>query len=348
MIVDKRQAQLLAHCIEQWQKEGHIDSHTADKLKDSYQVKDTKLTFDWKNLSLIAFFFSVLCILLATVMFLADKWLVAFVDALVDASDTLKTIFFSLLSGLLYYWAYRRKKNMPGRVYSNEALFILGSVSVAFALSYLSFALHMEEGDFPVFILLAAGIFGTVGIYLRSSLTWYLALGSLAVWFGTETAYRSGWESHFLGMNFPLRYLFFGCLLLLLSYAFNRFAYTGKFVRSTAMTGLLAVFISFWLLSIFGNYGDYDAWAAVAQYRFLYWAILLAGLSIGAIYYGLKKDDALVREVGIVFLLLDLYTRYFEFFWDSLHKVVFFIILAVSFWLIGKKAESIWHLSEKS
>ncbi|PYM49677.1 MAG: hypothetical protein DME14_08055 [Candidatus Rokuibacteriota bacterium] len=40
------------------------------------------------------------------------------------------------------------------------------------------------------------------------------------------------------------------------------------------------------------------------------------------------------------------YTRFFEYFWDSLHKAVFFAVLAVSFWYLGRKAEAIWHIGQ--
>jgi hypothetical protein len=36
--------------------------------------------------------------------------------------------------------------------------------------------------------------------------------------------------------------------------------------------------------------------------------------------------------------------RFFEYFWDTLHKAIFFAALALSFWLLGTKAEKIWHL----
>lgn len=348
MKVNRKDAGLIESLIEEWVRKGEINETTAERLRSTYQIKEEgKQSFDWKNLSLIAFFFSVMCIVLATAMFLADKWLMAFFDALVDTSDTLKMVFFLLLSGLLYYWAFNRKKKQPEKVYSNEALFMFGAVSVAFTLTYLGFLLHLEEGAFSLLILLAALIFGTVGIFLHSSLSWYLALAALAVWFGTETGYRSGWKTHFLGMNYPLRYVFFGIILLILSLLFRRFKQTGKFIKSTFATGLTALFFSFWLLSIFGNHGDWEVWSEVPQFRFIYWAIILALACGVAIYYGLKKRDRISREIGVVFLLLNLYTRYFEYFWDSIHKVLFFSILAASFWLIGKKAEGIWQVGEK-
>ena len=89
-----------------------------------------------------------------------------------------------------------------------------------------------------------------------------------------------------------------------------------------------------------------SAWSEVSQFRFIYWALLLALAAGLAIWYGLRYQDRIARDLGIIFLLLNIYTRYFEYFWDSLHKVVFFSILALSFWLLGRKAENIWSLTE--
>ena len=52
----------------------------------------------------------------------------------------------------------------------------------------------------------------------------------------------------------------------------------------------------------------------------------------------------MLRGFGLTFLFINLYTRFFEYLWDSLHKAVFFAVLAVSFWLLGSKAETLWHL----
>jgi hypothetical protein len=97
-------------------------------------------------------------------------------------------------------------------------------------------------------------------------------------------------------------------------------------------------------LSIFGNYGDMDSWYHVKQIELFHWGILFAGVAILAIWYGLKQDDYTSRSFGITFLFINLYTKFFEYFWDSVHKAVFFLILAVSFWFLGQKAEKIWNL----
>lgn len=348
MIVNKKQATLIDACIKEWLDQGYIDQATADALKETYSTKKEKAAFDWKNLSLIAFFFSVICIFLSTALVISDKWLMTLVDTLVDASDIFKAACFLVLSVGLYYWAYIRKKKNVGKIYSNEALFMFGAVSLSFSLTYLSFGLQLNKGDFPLLILLAAIAFALVGIFLRSRLTWYLSLLALIIWFGTETGYRSAWDTHFWGMNYPLRYAFFGGFLLLSSKFFQRFEQTKPLVQSSFSVGLIGLFFSFWLLSIFGNYGDWDAWASVKQWRFVLWVVAFTLASVIAIYFGLKHDNRIAREVGVVFLLLNIYTRYFEYLWGSLPKVLFFIILAVSFWLIGKKAENIWSMAEKN
>ena len=345
MKVDKKEHQLLKKTIDYWAEQGMIDTPTADDLRQSYTVSDREDGFDWKNLSLIAFFFAVSCIILATVLLLLDEWLMALLDAILNASDVAKFLFFVVLSAGSYYLAHRRKQRYPAQVFSNETLFMFGAIGVAFALTYLSFVLGMAEGYFAVLILLASFVYAALAVQLRSRLTWFLAIGTLAVWFGTETAYRSGWEAYFMGMNFPLRYVLFGALLMGLSVGLKRWPKTQAFVALTYSTGLVGLFFSLWLLSVFGNHGSYEAWDAASRSSFLLWACLLAAGSGLAIYYGLRHRHRITSEVGLAFLLINVYTRYFEYGWDNLHKVAFFAILAASFWVLGKRAEKLWQLA---
>ena len=64
-----------------------------------------------------------------------------------------------------------------------------------------------------------------------------------------------------------------------------------------------------------------------------------------SIYWGLKTEDTVARGFGITFLLLNLYTRFFEYFWDNTHKALFFGILGISFWALGSYAERLWKLA---
>jgi len=55
----------------------------------------------------------------------------------------------------------------------------------------------------------------------------------------------------------------------------------------------------------------------------------------------------MVRGFGLTFIFINLYTRFFEHFWNHLHKAIFFTLLAVSFWYLGTRAERIWNLGRK-
>ena len=66
---------------------------------------------------------------------------------------------------------------------------------------------------------------------------------------------------------------------------------------------------------------------------------------IAAMVYGIKADDGMTRGFGITFLFINLYTRFFEHFWNNMHKAIIFGLLAASFWYIGTHAEKIWNVS---
>lgn len=72
------------------------------------------------------------------------------------------------------------------------------------------------------------------------------------------------------------------------------------------------------------------------------WVLLFAVAAV-SVYISLKTDDGMLRGFGLTFLGINLYTRYFEYFWDGMNKVLFFLILAASLAVIGRYAERIWH-----
>jgi hypothetical protein len=171
---------------------------------------------------------------------------------------------------------------------------------------------------------------------------WLFFLLSLGNWFGAETGYMSGWGAYWLGMNYPVRFIFFGGALLALCWLLRgRLQARHLYTTSKAM-GLTYLFVALWIMSIFGNY-DIDNWYGVTQASLLPWALLFAVAAVLCIYISLKTDDGMLRGFGLTFLAINLYTRYFEYFWDGMNKVVFFLLLAASLAVIGRYAERIWH-----
>jgi len=330
--------------ISYWEEKGLLEPEKAQNLLKSVE----KEKFDWQALTLYSFIFAIICLSIATIALLADNWLMQIIDKMVATPHFLKSIVFAGLSYWLIWLGLKRRKYQAAKVYSNEAFMFLGIVGIACSLSFMGLQFDNGTGHFSLLILLATVVYCVLGILLQSQLIWLFGLISLGAWFGTETGYITDWNDYFLGMNYPFRFAILGLFITLLSFLLRRKEKTSAFANITLNIGLLHLFISLWLLSIFGNLSDIDIWYEYSQIRMLGWSILLLIASLGSLFLGLKMGDMTLKNYGIAFLFLNIYTRYFEFAWDSLPMALFFTILGFSFWLIGKKAETIWGKSKYS
>lgn len=340
MKFNKKQGRFLLEIIQEWEQNGIITNETAESLKASFSIR----TFDWKKFAKYSFWISIICAIIAFGAVIAEGLLIALIEKIFSASDVVMFIFFAVLAAIIYYAGLRRRKHKPEKIYSNESIIFAGVLFTAVSIGYLGSALNTGSGHFSLLFLLSTIIYALLGLWFPSKLVWIFSIASLGFWFGTETGYMSDWGAYFLGMNYPLRFVLFGAVLIGLSFLLKRSLVLSDFHKPTYISGLLYLFVSLWILSIFGNYGDMDVWYNIKQYELFHWGLLFALIAIGAIYYGLRQDDYASRSFGITFLFINLYTKYFEYFWDATHKAVFFIILAVSFWFIGNKSEKIWNL----
>ena len=340
MKLNKKQGLFLKHTIDHWQQQGIITPDVANNLNNSFSIR----SFDWERLAKYSFWISMICAVIAIAAITLDEFLMNLIEKIFVDSKLIPCLIFAIVAATFYGFAYHRRKSKPLHQFSNEAIIFGGVLSTAVAVAYFGQAIDTGSGHFSLLFLLSTIIYAALAFWFPSRLIWVFSLLSLGSWFGTETGYMSGWGAYYLGMNYPLRFVLFGGALIGLSLLFKRHARFSDFAHSTYVMGLLYLFIALWILSIFGNYGDLNSWYNVKQYELLHWGILFAFVAIIAIVYGLKHDDATSRGFGITFLFLNLYTKYFEFFWNGMHKAIFFILLAVSFWWIGRHAEKLWNL----
>lgn len=341
--VNKRQEQLLNDTIAQWQQQQLIDTQQAQQLRQSYHV----ISFDWKLLAIYSFWAAIACFILSVILLVADDYLIALISHLIDTPASVLTILSAIIAGLFFYFGVKRRQRYPEKTVSNEAIFFFGVLITAVAsgfLSHTTLALHWRES---LFIIIPTVIYLIIGIQLRSVLVWLFALLGVGLWVLTETSYLAHDHYLFWGMNIPLRFTVIGLLIAGLSSIFkpnSRFYFTKE---ATQFIGLIYFFTALWMLTIFGNYDSLRAWSNIKQIELWGWSVAMLLITLSAIFYGIKYNDPLVRAFGIIFLLLCLYSRYFEYFWDTLHKALFFAILALSFWIIGGRAEKIWQLGNK-
>lgn len=338
--LDKQESKFLDNTIHYWEAESLVDKETARQLYSSYEVKG----FDWRRLAQYSFWVALVCGIIAIASLIIDDVVINWLKKLYDTPDIIISIISAILATSLYYEGNKRKKHHPERVFSNEAIIFFGVLFTASSIAFLGKTFDNGKGHFSILFLLSVLIYGILAWKFRSRLIWAFALISLGSWVGTETGYQTDWSYYFLGMNYPLRFVSFGFLLVIFSFLMLHLHKLDMFRELTYIIGLLYLFISLWLLSIFGNFGTLEDWLQVKQIELFYWGIISVLISIGFTIYGLRRKDVIAREFGITFLLINLYSRYFEYLWDITDKTIFFAILAISFWLIGRKAEKIWNV----
>jgi hypothetical protein len=338
--VDKDEAKFLEKTVSHWQRGGLLDEDTARKLKDSYEVTG----FDWKRLAQYSFWVAMGCGIVAIASLVINETLLNWLSRLYDTPNIVISMLSFGLAALFYYSGNNRKKKWPERIYSNEALLCLGVLFTACGIAFLGKAFDNGSGHYSMLFLVSVIVYAALAVYYRSHLIWAFALVSLGSWFGTETGYQTDWSHYFLGMNYPMRFVLFGLGLTLLSFLLRGRKKLDTYANLTYIIGYFYLFISLWLLSVFGNFGSIADWLSVKQTDLLIYGVAGILVSAAVMAYGLWKNDVIAREFGVTFLLINIYSRYFEYFWDLTDKSLFFAILGVSFWLIGRKAEKIWNV----
>lgn len=339
--ISEKQSEFLSQMTEQWEQNGVIDSGTKAKLLDSVE----SLPFDWKRLAKYSFWISIICVFISLQAVLADKWIIKAIEALFTSSNIGLCILFAGIAAVFYYWAFVRKGISPQKIYSNDFILTFGIIFTAASIAY--FGKYMDTGDkhYSLLFILATVIYGFIGLFYSSKLVWVFSILSFGSWFGTETGYISEWDSYYLGMNYPLRFVFFGSIITGISFLFSRFNFLKDFQKTTYQLGLLYLFIALWIVSIVGNTATIQQWQDASHLSLLGWGIGFALAAFAAMVYGLKYHDYTSRSFGITFLIINLYTQYFLYCWKLTHKAIFFLILGVTFWFIGKNVEKIWNLT---
>ncbi len=357
----RKQHGVVLRAIARWRQTEVIDEAMALRLTGSITVS----SFDWQRVARYAFIISLICLVIAIGATLADEALMEIIRRIFDIPDFSKCLIFVAVSAGIFRFGVFLRQARPQKIYRNEGVFFLGLLALSVAVYFLGLTFGVASGTYPFLLflvlvlpLLAAILYALLGLWLASPLVWVFALVSFGSWIGTQTGYDSG--IYFLGMNFPLRLAILGAVFTAVGLV-GQSPYFGAsragssslkerlFFLSpqTKVMGLLYLFISLWILSIFGNYGEMDEVDQFRSMQILPWGLLFGAAALAAIWYGLKRDDGVLRGFGLTFLLINLYTRFFEYFWAPLPKALFFAVLAISFWYLGSRAETIWQLGRR-
>lgn len=334
MEVDKKEAWLLQQAIKEWESDNLITTEQAERLRSSYQLRTT----DWQTITLYIFIAAVSSALMAFgALVLDEKW-IEIIRKRLSLTDGIIAVIFTALSLLLCIQGYRRRQRQPVFSFNRELFWLLPILSIGVAVVYLGKSVQYLQGNFGIFWFIASLAFGMIGAIIPSRLLWISMLLCLIPAYVVSTYHFTG-DSYFLGMNLPSRMVPLAIIILGIHWVARNIPAYRPVRDITWVGGWLLLLLSAWLVSIFGNTATWDQWQQVRQVQLLWWVGIFTALCVATLWLGISTRDNFVRDVSVIFLLLDGYTRYFEYLWDRTNKGIFFFILAVSFWWLGKWIE---------
>jgi len=337
MKLNKKDIETVDKVLNYWKTEGKISEEKEKELKQSLDKK----SFNWQSLAYYSFLFAIVSLLIAVISIFADNALLQLIDSLIETSYSTKSISFFLISIVFFWLDTKFNDKVNNKKYSRYIFSFFGAIFLAIAAGLTSYVFNLEENP-GIIILLLSILYFIIASFRKQELLWIFGIISFLIAYGAITHDLGKSEYLFIGMNFPMRFTILGLILLAVNPLIKRSNRLKNFIEPTYWSALLVFFISLWFLTIFGNYDSYDKWLEIRQYYLWWYSLILLLASFAAILIGIKKEDSTLKNIGVSFIFLNLYTRYFEYFWDELHKALFFGIIAISFWFIGKKAEKIW------
>lgn len=325
---DKSEARILSHAIDEWLAAGTITAEQAKQMRESIGTQASQR----QQLAQYFFIIAVSSALLAFGALFLDEKILEHLRRTFLLSNYTIAIVATVLAAASFWYVARRRHRLADVAY--EVYLLPGALSTLVALTYLCKEIGAGEG-YTFYTALCALIFGVLSGIFQSRILWTGCVLALMGWFGAFSTVHSR-NNLFLGLNYPARFAVFGVIVTALSLLQARITRLAPMRGITYHAGILICFSGLWGVSVFGNWGTLEGWQAVRQTQMMPYAIITGLILAGTLYAGIRRNDSVLRDYSILFLLLHLYTRYFEYFWDSLNKGLFFLFLAVSFGLLAR------------
>lgn len=337
MKLNRKQKETTSKLIDWWDDQGLLNEGQSSALKESIELK----TINWKKVAEYLMGLAILSIVIAFLTLVADEWILEIFERLFEISDLAIFVLLMVLSAFFYIAAWRMHSRPKRFKLSLETLLLLGGLSFGGALNYLGKMLGLEGFAETLLVLVFAIHCFPIAKFFNSLLMAGIGWLGIMLWLGIESGRPNEWSGSWLGMNLALRYLFFSFIPLGTGLILKQSGKLIHFAMLSERTGWLFLWLSLWGLALFGNHHNLNTWNDASALSLLPWGLLMA-LAAGALWYlGKLRHNKEWMWMGGLALIANAYTQFFLFLWEPLHPALFFAIMGVSFWLLGRRAEMI-------
>jgi hypothetical protein len=201
-----------------------------------------------------------------------------------------------------------------GLIKTGAALEMVGGFALQGLITVLAVDFSTGSKNWPALVGIQALLLAILAYALKNRLVLIHASVCFFVFFGGETGYMSGWGAYWLEMTYPVRFLVAGIGFLGIAWlhaAKLRGEYQ-SFSRVYGHLGLLIIHLALWFLAVFGYFEKEVRWEGTRAERVAFSA-LWAAVSVASIWLAGTTGQRMLRSYGLTFLVINVYTFYFQF-----------------------------------
>ena len=127
---------------------------------------------------------------------------------------TLENLAMGLVVGITGVFYGATRLGQRGLTWSRRSLELLGGLGIIGLTFTLGLIFSSGSGNWPMLLLIDLLVLIPLAYALRNVLLLTLSIIVFFTWFGGVTGYVSGWGAYFFGMNYPVRFLLVGLLMI--------------------------------------------------------------------------------------------------------------------------------------
>ena len=307
--------------LKKWNKDNIITDEQFETLSKKY--KDDYI--NWQP---------IIRAIMITGIVMVSLGFISFISFYIFSLYFIAFLFFTLfILGFIIDEVLKRKEIYLPK--TSSAITALSSIFLSADIFTISYIITNNKDNFILLSLISIILFFIIAYIKRNYVVLSIAIISIITWYGIEGFDISGVD---LRLNNYIRFIISSIFIFLVGITDINKKLGNKYFKFSVIyytIGLLYLNIILAFMSVFGNY-DY---AIILKeygnpYILIYSSLFLLS-NIITLIMGYKLKISSIVKYSIFFIILNLYIRYFEYFYFRMNTWIFFIILGSSTIIIG-------------